>query len=250
MRLIVAGAKNESPQILAARLARRPPPRKASKEDLDQELESLYRRTGEATGYWPNYFLRSVRDNGGLAVARKLLAPGSVSSGFDKLIAARRADLSVEAVVLQERFSHLFTAPEREVARSRLEELPQESFPDTLNPLDETLPDEVIGDEEYPEGATKTVRVNQYERNPKARAACIRHFGARCKVCGFDFEERYGEIGKDFIHVHHRRPLARLKASYKVNPKTDLVPVCPNCHAMLHKTDPPLDVEQLQVRLR
>jgi 5-methylcytosine-specific restriction protein A len=66
--------------------------------DLHDELLSLYRRTGEATGYWPNYYLRSVRKRGGLAVAKDLLGPGSVSSGFDRLIAVKRTDLSVEAV--------------------------------------------------------------------------------------------------------------------------------------------------------
>jgi 5-methylcytosine-specific restriction protein A len=60
------------------------------------------------------------------------------------------------------------------------------------------------------------------------------------------FEECYGEIGKGFIHVHHKKPLAACRGSYQLDPEKDLVPVCPNCHAMLHTSDPPLSVEELK----
>ena len=85
------------------------------------------------------------------------------------------------------------------------------------------------------EGAKKTVVVNQYERNPKARRECIAANGYKCKVCGMDFEKIYGEIGKDFIHVHHVVPISSIGKEYKLNPVNELVPVCPNCHAMLHR---------------
>lgn len=58
--------------------------------------------------------------------------------------------------------------------------------------------------------------------------------GYRCAVCGFDFYETYGEIGKDFIHIHHLKPLADLGGEKEVA-VDDLRPVCPNCHAMLHR---------------
>ncbi len=60
------------------------------------------------------------------------------------------------------------------------------------------------------------------------------------------FQERYGEIGRGFIHVHHRKPLALRRAEYKLRPTIDLVPVCPNCHAMLHTKTPPLGVDELR----
>jgi len=69
-------------------------------------------------------------------------------------------------------------------------------------------------------------------------------------VSDIAFEERYGEIGKGFIHVHHKRPLAALGKRYRLNAVKDLVPVCPNCHAMLHKREPPYDIEQLRAILR
>jgi len=52
--------------------------------------------------------------------------------------------------------------------------------------------------------------------------------------------------GKQFIHVHHRKPLAGRRSDYKVNPTKDIVPVCPNCHAMLHTSNPPLGIEELK----
>ena len=88
--------------------------------------------------------------------------------------------------------------------------------------------------------------VTTYERNPEAREACLRHHGRRCQVCGLDFELRYGEIGKGFIHVHHIVPVSEIGKEHKVDPIKDLMPVCPNCHAMLHMRTPPLSVEQLR----
>jgi 5-methylcytosine-specific restriction enzyme A len=216
---------------------------------LTLELMSIYRRAGEATGYWGNYFLRELRRNGGLDVARKLLRPHTgASAGFGRLAKAHRADLSVEAVVLQPRFARLFTATELAEARRRLDALPTTAFPTAIAPLDvnpETLDDETT----YAAGAKKRVLVNAYERDPAARRACIRHHGARCKVCGFDFQVAYGEVGAGFIHVHHTRPLGLASSEYELDPRTDLVPVCPNCHAMLHTSSPPLGVRELQARL-
>ncbi|MGI2172402.1 HNH endonuclease [Shewanella sp. MF05960] len=62
----------------------------------------------------------------------------------------------------------------------------------------------------FTEGALKQVTINAYERDPKARKACIAKFGAICQVCDFDFEKTYGAIGKGFIHVHHKVDLATI----------------------------------------
>lgn len=108
------------------------------------------------------------------------------------------------------------------------------------------------GDHEVPEGAKKRVEVNKYERDPGARQACIDHHGTTCTVCGLDFEMRYGEIGRRYIHVHHKTPLSQITApeNYKINPIEDLIPVCPNCHAMLHKGESePFTVEELQLQM-
>ena len=102
------------------------------------------------------------------------------------------------------------------------------------------------------EGGVRRVTVNAYERNPKAREECIAEHGARCCVCGFDFGRVYGEaIGKGFIHVHHLTLISQIGREYRINPKTDLRPVCPNCHAMLHhRRGPPLKPDELREKIR
>lgn len=107
-------------------------------------------------------------------------------------------------------------------------------------------PTEVVHPERYLEGATRTVAVNVYERNPRARRACIARYGAVCAVCSFDFGGRYKDIGAGFIHVHHLKQLSEIDGSYEVDPINDLRPVCPNCHAMLHQRTPPYTIAELQ----
>jgi len=96
------------------------------------------------------------------------------------------------------------------------------------------------------EGAQQRIVVNRYERDRGAREACIVYWGEKCSVCGFVFSDMYGEIGKNFIHVHHITPLSEIAEGYQVNPKEDLRPVCPNCHAMLHQRMPPYSIEELK----
>lgn len=73
---------------------------------------------------------------------------------------------------------------------------------------DNIFPEEAETQQIFIEGAIKTVTVNYYERDKQARQVCINHYGLNCAVCGFNFEESYGEIGKGFIHVHHLKSLS------------------------------------------
>ncbi len=99
----------------------------------------------------------------------------------------------------------------------------------------------------HTEGATKKVLVNAYERSSKARTDCIRHYGAHCYICRFDFSKIYGdELGKGFIHVHHLVDISTIGKEYIVDPINDLRPLCPNCHAMIHKRKPALKLEELK----
>lgn len=113
-------------------------------------------------------------------------------------------------------------------------------------PRVEILPEETDSHSSYVEGAVKLITVNAYERDPNARRLCVEHFGARCYVCDFDFENVFGSLGKGFIHVHHLVPLNEIKSEYTVDPIKDLRPVCPNCHAMLHRRRPVLPIEELR----
>lgn len=111
-------------------------------------------------------------------------------------------------------------------------------------------PDEVQQSAELVEGAVTRVTVNAYERNREARERCIAHYSAVCYICGFDFEQRYGDVGRGMIHVHHERPLSTIGGEYTVDPIADLKPVCPNCHAIIHKRNPAFSVEDVRAMLR
>jgi hypothetical protein len=84
------------------------------------------------------------------------------------------------------------------------------------------------------EGERYEIRTTSIERSRHAREACIAHYRALCFVCGFDFKAVYGSHGEGYIHVHHREDLAQSKGRHEVDPVRDLVPLCPNCHAMVH----------------
>ncbi|MHD0644132.1 HNH endonuclease [Pseudomonas aeruginosa] len=101
----------------------------------------------------------------------------------------------------------------------------------------------------YQEGSVKQVLVNAYERNRDARDACIAHYHPVCQACDMDFREVYGEFAAGFIHVHHEVPLHTIAETYQVVPEKDLKPVCPNCHSVLHMTDPPMPVVELRALL-
>jgi 5-methylcytosine-specific restriction protein A len=101
----------------------------------------------------------------------------------------------------------------------------------------------------YAEGKTKTVTYRTYDRSPEARQACIEHYGYLCSVCGFSFEEAFGDLGKSYIEVHHLRQIADVGKEYEINPVTDLRPICANCHRMLHKKRPAISIEELKSKI-
>lgn len=112
-----------------------------------------------------------------------------------------------------------------------------------------SLPEEIRPGALYREGSVAQILVNRYERDPKARAACIAHYGTSCSICGFDFVQAYGESTRGLIHVHHVIPLHEVGADYCINPIRDLRPVCPNCHAVLHWKDS-FSIEDVERMLR
>ncbi|WP_277407618.1 HNH endonuclease [Lacrimispora xylanisolvens] len=75
----------------------------------------------------------------------------------------------------------------------------------------------------------------------------LRIHGYQCFVCGFDFKNSYGELGKEYIEIHHKKPLYSLTEEIEINPETDLIPVCSNCHRMIHRRkDRIITVEELK----
>ncbi|TKB26341.1 hypothetical protein FCL47_09935 [Desulfopila sp. IMCC35006] len=109
---------------------------------------------------------------------------------------------------------------------------------------------EMAEEEAFPEGAPKEYYGKRYERNPANRMRAIEIHGTRCKGCGFDFEAVYGERGRGFIEVHHTKPLYLNQKEQTVDPVKDLLPVCSNCHRMIHRRkDDVMTIEQIQKML-
>ncbi len=222
-----------------------------NQDALTQKLYANYQTAGREFGFWASRFLAALKRHGGLIVAKRMLAKSveaGKTKGFQTLMANHRLDLSVEAVALSSEFSHLFTSAELAIARARLKGF-SEFLPKEV-PVEGVHPDEVPNETDYWEGAVSSVLVNRYERDVRAREACLHKHGAKCKVCGLNFSDLYGEIGRGFIHVHHVKPLGVMKKKYRLNPEQDLVPVCPNCHSMLHRQIPAYSVEDLLELMR
>lgn len=96
------------------------------------------------------------------------------------------------------------------------------------------IPEEVLSEKWLVEGTTSRITINAHERNREARRKCIEHYGSSCAVCGLDLGSVYGSIAQGFVHVHHLKPLSEIGEEYEVDPITDLKPVCPNCHSIIH----------------
>jgi 5-methylcytosine-specific restriction enzyme A len=87
------------------------------------------------------------------------------------------------------------------------------------------------------------------ERNKKLALKAKAIHGYKCKACGFDFENRYGIIGRGFIEAHHLTPLSMLKGQkVKLNPDKDFTVLCANCHRMIHKSEFVNKVEQFRAK--
>lgn len=100
-------------------------------------------------------------------------------------------------------------------------------------------------DVEYAEGERKMRESYFFTRNPKLVADAKKVYGYICQACGFDFEKKYGELGKHYIECHHKNPLSEQNES---TPSTleDVCMLCSNCHRMIHRTKPAMELEQLR----
>lgn len=110
----------------------------------------------------------------------------------------------------------------------------------------ESISPDVVG---YPEGALTRVQANRFERDRRNRAAAIAIHGSTCKGCGLEMAARYGSVATGLIEVHHVTPVSELGEARVIDPATDLVPLCPNCHAVVHRRTPPFAIEELRTIL-
>lgn len=109
------------------------------------------------------------------------------------------------------------------------------------------------GEKDLHEGAEVQLQhASRYERSREAVEECkayyrsLHHGHLVCECCGFDFSIAYPGLGDDFIEIHHRHPVSQRGGDYQIDPKKDLVPLCSNCHSMIHRIGGPGDCMSLE----
>jgi 5-methylcytosine-specific restriction protein A len=112
-------------------------------------------------------------------------------------------------------------------------------------PSDTPLPKDV-DPKRVPAGQWREFSGTYYERDNRARMTCLHYYGYRCQGCGYKLSEIYGEVAERIIHVHHLKPVSKLPPGYRIDAINELVPLCPNCHAVVHAKKTPLSLKQLK----
>lgn len=109
-----------------------------------------------------------------------------------------------------------------------------------------------LPEEEVNEGKLTTTSIQTRKRSAKLRAFAFEYYKKhgliQCNVCGFDFNETYGDYGRDYIEFHHIKPISVYEdEGYITNLQEatkNLVPLCANCHRILHRNC--ISVEELK----
>ncbi len=119
---------------------------------------------------------------------------------------------------------------------------------------DDLAADRPSNDDRFPEGRLLERRHLARERNRAliAKAKALRKGRLRCEVCAFDFKKVYGRHGDGYIEAHHTKPVSELTETSTTRVE-DIALVCANCHRMLHRRRPWLelrDLKQLLARRR
>jgi predicted HNH restriction endonuclease len=109
--------------------------------------------------------------------------------------------------------------------------------------------EETADDTEYPEGR-EAFRIHRIrERDPKVvreakKAFLKKHGSLYCEACEINFEEVYGERGRDYIEAHHTKPVSQMTEG-ELTRIEDIAMLCANCHRMIHRK-PMISVNELR----
>ena len=167
-----------------------------------------------------------------LYTVKELLSISSFIKSNDEILAARNGHISSKAIEAYIRF----------YASKHGIDLSDIQIPGTGAP---TEPDDEENEQLRMEGRLTEAKVLRRQRNLLARQKCLEASGYTCYVCGFNFEKAYGAIGKNYIEVHHTKPLSTYDDEHPI-PQSELCALCSNCHSMVHRKREVLDVDELK----
>lgn len=167
-----------------------------------------------------------------LYTVKELLSISSFIKSNDEILAARNGHISSKAIEAYIRF----------YASKHGIDLSDIQIPGTGAP---TEPDDEENEQLRMEGRLTEAKVLRRQRNRLARQKCLEASGYTCYVCGFNFEKAYGAIGKNYLEVHHTKPLSTYDDEHPI-PQSELCALCSNCHSMVHRKREVLDVDELK----
>lgn len=84
----------------------------------------------------------------------------------------------------------------------------------------------------------------------KLKKECLEYYGAICEICGFDYGYTYGEQFESKIDIHHIQATCEEEILPDTDPIKDLIPICHNCHCIVHSKTPPYSVDEMRVMLK
>ena len=114
----------------------------------------------------------------------------------------------------------------------------------TINTDDKNILEENINTKSIEQKDVENKECTDKERIKKE---CIDYYGAICDICGFDYGYTYGEEYELEIEVHNIKGHTEDdEISSNSDPIKDLIPICRNCHHMLHKPNSSISVEDLR----
>jgi len=89
------------------------------------------------------------------------------------------------------------------------------------------------------------------ERNSRISKLVKDKKGYVCEACSFDFENKYGSLGKDYIEAHHLLPISTLEpGKIEMDLVDDFAVLCSNCHRMIHRLDNPSNLEEFKKMIK
>lgn len=176
----------------------------------------------------------------------------AVVLGSDVIRSHDADGIQVEAMRVMELWTTYQAHEAEKAARQRLQRNRAKQVRESKTASQEPIPkqDVLLPEEgELTEGKPTQTTITRYERSDKLRQRCLTLNGYKCAVCGMDFETVYGEIGRGYIEVHHTRPISTYTDEHEV-PDCELVPLCSNCHSMIHRAGNdykhPISVDELR----